>query len=214
MRKQMPKGEARPLGTPKPKKTNRADTARAKIVKRAEQAAANVPMAGDVLLPSDDITVALPEGDPKVFDTSLDRSVGYWKELHEKSSDFSHDTFVEQIHNSLDAVSSNQVVSSQSAIPAATKGTNQMATLSLKGYSKNGKTALYSGLRTVTRLSATNFDGAAPSTIEVNADNFAAARVAESKAERKARLAALPKPTIAERAAKLEAKAAKLRASL
>ena len=58
---------------------------------------------------------------------------------------------------------------------------------------------------------------AVPAALKIEGEGFSdpkAPKVAETKEERKARLAAMPKPTLAEQIAKADAKAAKLRAKL
>lgn len=89
--------------------------------------------------------------------------------------------------------------------------------LKYKGLSKSGKFALYSGLRTVTRLSITDFPDSKPiPSFEVSGD-FAGPREPKPKMtaeERKAYRLAHPRPklTIAEKIAKQEQALAKLRA--
>lgn len=87
-------------------------------------------------------------------------------------------------------------------------------TLKLKGLSKSGKYALYSGLRTVARLSVTDFPDSKPVDAFTVEGDFAGPRVPKEKLtkEQRAELRKnAPKPTLAEKAAKLEAKLAKLR---
>lgn len=95
------------------------------------------------------------------------------------------------------------------------KGRMTMATLQLKGLSKSGKYALYSGLRTVSRLSVTNFPDPEnpPQTLEMQGD-LAGPRVKMTPEERKAARANAPKPTLAERIAASEKKLAKMREKL
>lgn len=86
--------------------------------------------------------------------------------------------------------------------------------IELKGLSKHGNTAVYTGLRTVVRLSLTNFPGGvAPTSIEIVGPVLGprekkAPRAKLTRAER----AALPKPTLAERIARREASLVKLKA--
>lgn len=62
------------------------------------------------------------------------------------------------------------------------------------------------------RFSKTLFEGkAGPSQIAIDAVEFRAPRAAETSEERKARLKALPKPTLEQQIAKREAALAKLR---
>lgn len=90
-------------------------------------------------------------------------------------------------------------------------------TLALKGLNKKGNAAIYSGLKHPVRFPLANFtDKQAPATLDLTGP-FAVPAVKEPKVkltaeERKAARAAKPKPTLAEKAAKLEAQAAKLRA--
>ena len=96
-------------------------------------------------------------------------------------------------------------------------------TLTLKGITKNGKIALYSGAGNVLRFPLGAFiNKTAPLSIEVEGD-FAEPKVVtvltdEQKvakaAERKAARAVKPKPTLAERVAAAQARADKLAAKL
>ena len=85
--------------------------------------------------------------------------------------------------------------------------------LTLKGLTKNGKTALFAGAATIIGISLSNFaNKTAPATLLID-DGILAKAVKTSKVKlTKEQRAALPKPTLAERAAKAEARAAKLRA--
>lgn len=84
--------------------------------------------------------------------------------------------------------------------------------LTFKGLSKSGKYALYSGLRTVSRLSVTDFpDSQPPATLEITGE-LAGPRVKMTAEERKAARKNAPKPTLAEQIAKREKALAKLRA--
>jgi hypothetical protein len=84
-------------------------------------------------------------------------------------------------------------------------------TLKYKGLSKSGKFALYSGLRTVTRMSITDFPDNKPvDTFEANGE-FAGPRAKLTAEERKAARKAAPKPTLAELIAKREKALANLR---
>jgi hypothetical protein len=88
----------------------------------------------------------------------------------------------------------------------------EQATLTLKGISKSGKYALYSGLRTVSRLSVTNFpENQPPQTLEVSG-NLAGPRAKMTPEERKAARANAPKLTLQERIAKEEKRLARLKA--
>lgn len=88
--------------------------------------------------------------------------------------------------------------------------------LTRKSISKNGKAAYYTGAAQTLRFPLGVFPNkTAPESITVTDDLFAPARqpkVKETKEERKARLAALPKPTLAEKIAKREAALAALKA--
>lgn len=92
----------------------------------------------------------------------------------------------------------------------------KMMTLSLKGLSKNGKQAFYSGAAQVVRISVGAFPGkTAPQSIPVPDGVFEGPKqpVAKMTAEeRKAARANRPKPTLAEKIASREAALAKLRA--
>ena len=87
-------------------------------------------------------------------------------------------------------------------------------TLTLKGITKNGKTALYTGASHVLRFQVASFVNKTPSpTIEIEG-NLAetTAKVKLTPEERKAARAAKPKPTLAEKIAAREAALAKLKA--
>jgi hypothetical protein len=123
------------------------------------------------------------------------------------------------------ALDSSPTIDSVMTVPAITPDTIQgapqtmaMATLTLTGLSKSKKYALYKGLRTVARLSVTDFpDSKPPQTLEVSGD-LAGPRVIkekrakltpeELKARREARKNG-PKPTLAEQIAKREQKLAR-----
>lgn len=102
-------------------------------------------------------------------------------------------------------------------IPAA-KARRTTMDLTLKGLSKNGKQAFYAGAAQVIRISVGTFPNKiAPQSISVPDGTFEPAKAPkakETKEERKARLAAMPKPTEAERIAKAEEKLAKRKAKL
>ena len=94
--------------------------------------------------------------------------------------------------------------------------------MTFKGLSKSGKYALYSGLRTVTRMSVTDFpDNKPPEYLSITGDLAGprepkAPKVKMTAAERKAYRLANPKPklTLAEKAARAAKTAAKLAAAL
>lgn len=87
-------------------------------------------------------------------------------------------------------------------------------TLTLKGLSKNGRAAFYSGAVTPIRLNLATFPNkTAPATIEVPDGTFAAGKAPKVKLTKEER-AALPKPTLAEKIAKREAQLAKDKAKL
>lgn len=88
------------------------------------------------------------------------------------------------------------------------------ATLNYKGLSKSGKYAMYSGLRTVIRIATTNFPDAKPVPSFTAEGEFAGPREKLTPEERKARLKAKPKLTLAEQIAKDEARLAKRKAKL
>lgn len=115
-------------------------------------------------------------------------------------------------------VDSSQVEAIKPTGQSAAKQQEKIMTLKLKNLSKNGKNAFYSGALTTLRFALSAFPGKiAPESFDVSDGIFAdpkAAKVVETKEERKARLAALPKPTLAERIAKREAALEKDRAKL
>lgn len=106
----------------------------------------------------------------------------------------------------------NQVIS-QPATPANQEKT---MTLSLKGLSKNGKVAFYSGALFTQRYVVKGFTGGtAPQSISVPDGTFEGPKqpaVKLSAEERKAARATKPKPTLAEKIASREAALAKLKA--
>jgi hypothetical protein len=86
-------------------------------------------------------------------------------------------------------------------------------TLTLKGLSKNGKQAFYSGSAQVVRVQVANFaGGTAPQSFEVPDGVFAAPKAKLTAEERKAQKAAKPKLTLAEKIAKREEALARLKA--
>ena len=138
------------------------------------------------------------------------------------------------LQKGVDSSRTLDVVSSQAPITApetanktpisASLTRRRTVTLTLKGHSKNGKTAFYTGAATVIRISLGAFiNKQAPTIIEVEPD-FApvkAPRVkltAEERAARnaaaKAARAAAPKPTLAEKIARREALLARDKAKL
>jgi hypothetical protein len=100
----------------------------------------------------------------------------------------------------------------------ATHLKGQTMTLTFKSLSRNGKNAFYSGAATTLRFALSVFPNKSyPQTITVPDDTFASPRAVKVKttvAERKAARAALPKPTLAERAAKAQKRADELKAKL
>ena len=92
----------------------------------------------------------------------------------------------------------------------------KMMTLTLKTLSKNGKQAYYSGAAQIVRFVVANFvNKVAPATIEIPEGVFvtAAAKPAPKAKLTKEERAALPKPTLAEKAAKARERADKLAAA-
>lgn len=88
-------------------------------------------------------------------------------------------------------------------------------TLTRSGLSKNGKTAMYSGLRNVLRIPVIVFEGGtAPDSLTLDGAAFAVAKIVETKEQRKARIAALPKPTLAEKVAKRQKQLDAMKAKL
>jgi len=81
-------------------------------------------------------------------------------------------------------------------------------TLTLKGLSKNGKAAYYTGAAVTIRIALQAFvDQTAPQAISVPDGAFAPAKPVLTPEERKALRAARPKPTLAERAAAAQKRA-------
>jgi hypothetical protein len=90
--------------------------------------------------------------------------------------------------------------------------------LTLKTLTKNGKQAIYTGLRTAIRIALVSFvDKAAPETLEIIGPVLGA-RVPRAKMTQEEKDAAklarknAPKPTLAERAARAQARAARAQA--
>jgi hypothetical protein len=110
------------------------------------------------------------------------------------------------------------------AAPAAdASGGKKMAEVNLTRSDKQRSTQMVvftfaDGRPGSVRISKTAFaDKKAPETLQLLTDAYAGPRIerkSETKEERKARLAALPKPTPAEKLAKLQAKLAKLQAQV
>jgi hypothetical protein len=97
---------------------------------------------------------------------------------------------------------------------SGTEGRKTM-TLTLKGFSKNGKAAMYSGAKRQLRFPIDGFEGgSAPQTLEIPEGIFAVgqARQKLTPEERKAARAAKPKLTLAEKIAKREEALARLKA--
>ncbi len=86
--------------------------------------------------------------------------------------------------------------------------------LTYKGLSKNGRSAIYTGIRGTVRFPLSAFpDKQAPQGIGIE-DVFVQPAAKLSKEERKAQRANAPKPTLAEKIAKREAALQKLKAKL
>lgn len=99
------------------------------------------------------------------------------------------------------------------AAPLAPTKDKKMASLTLKGLNKKGTQAIYSGTPGTVRIGLAAFPGkTAPESIEV-ADGVFAIKTPKVKLSKEER-AALPKPTEAEKIAKMEARLAKAKAKL
>lgn len=152
--KTMPHGEARPLGTKVPKRTNK-------------------PVSKDAALFK------------KVVDTPST-------------------THVDSVQTSSDAAmtpTSSQTNAAQERTHMAT------ITLTLDPKVRKSTSLVYNSpsIKGGVRIAKSAFtDGVAPATLDISADTFAAPKVAETKEQRKARLAAAPKLTLAEKIAKRE----------
>lgn len=182
----MPPSEARPLGTKAPKRSSGSKSSKVK--------SAPVPTA---VVVTDEPSEGL---DAVTSAVSVDTA--------ENNS--------ENVEKVLDAPPSPVVNSDQSAItPNVTNNTrNRTMQLTLDKISKSGTTAIYKGAAVAIRIGLSAFTNkTAPATLDLNGELAGPkqAKVPETKEERKARLAALPKLTTAERVAKLEEKLAKLR---
>lgn len=106
------------------------------------------------------------------------------------------------------------VTSPQSAMMPQRKDTK--VNLTLKGLDKSGRNAVYTGAAISLRFPIGAFENKTPpATLDMGGvAGPKAPKVAETPEARKARLKAAPKPTLAERAAKAEERAASLRAKL
>lgn len=117
-----------------------------------------------------------------------------------------------------DGVVSSPTLAPITAPPAAPQAPKEKTTmqLTLKGLNAKRTTAIYSGTLGSIRIGLSAFPGkTAPETIEVGGEVFAvkAPKVAKAKLTKEER-AALPKPTAAERVAKMEERLAKAKAKL
>lgn len=133
------------------------------------------------------------------------------------------DTPLTLVVSSDSAVGADSSETTTQAAPAAEQAASaaeqdKTMALTLKGLSKNGKQAFYSGAAQVIRIAVGAFPGkTAPQTIPVPDGVFEGPRQPKAKMtaeERKALRAAKPKPTLAERIAKREAQLAKDKAKL
>lgn len=94
------------------------------------------------------------------------------------------------------------------------KETKKMATLTLRGLDKRGRNGIYAGGPVLIRIPLAAFENkTAPETTEISGvvGGPRPKRQAETPEERKARLAARPKPTPAEKVALLEKQLEKMR---
>jgi hypothetical protein len=112
-------------------------------------------------------------------------------------------------------VDSTNVVNENPAPEQAATAKETKMTFTLKGLSKNKRTAFYAGAATTLRFALSVFPNkTAPKEFEVPDGIFAEPKTAAaklSKEERKALRAAKPKPTLAEKRARLEARIAKMK---
>lgn len=113
-----------------------------------------------------------------------------------------------------DASATTPTESTPADAPGTAKDTKM--NLTLKGLDKRGRNAIYTGGAVALRFPIGAFENkTAPASLAV--DGIAgpkAAKVPETKEQRKARLAAAPKPTLAERVARAEKRTADLKAKL
>ena len=87
--------------------------------------------------------------------------------------------------------------------------------LELKGLTKNGNAAIYTGAAAQVRISVKAFPGGVPCDhIGISDGCLAEAKAPLTKEERKAANAAKPKPTLTERVQKEEARLARMKAKL
>lgn len=192
--KTMPKSEARPLGTKKPKKVS------TRILERIAEGAVGLP----------------PEAQQKVREFL---AAGGKETDHEIVVDSApqHDVDLSQ-----SPIPAND--SPGSAEDGTSHAGEKMMTITLKTLSKNGKQAYYSGAAQILRFPLGAFPNkTAPQTLEVPEGTFAGAKepktpkaqmTPEQKAAEKAARAAAPKPTLAERIARREQLLEKDRARL
>lgn len=122
---------------------------------------------------------------------------------------------VQSLEQTVDSIVPDAVASSQSAAITLPQAKDSHMTLTRSGLSKNGKTAMYSGLRNVLRIPVIVFEGGtAPDSLTLDGAAFAVAKIVETKEQRKARIAALPKPTLAEKVAKRQKQLDAMKAKL
>lgn len=189
--------EARPLGTPSPKKL--------RLVSRSEP----LPLIGFVT--ADEL---LDEPESENDDASFDENDTAETALESQNDDA--ETFEKESLDSETAVPVVSLSDSQTAILPTTTGAMIMQ-LTLKTLSKKGTEAIYGGLNSTVRIRVNAFPNKVPpQTLDISGE-FAGPKEAKPKMtaeERKAARAAAPKLTAAEKVAKMEARLAKAKAKL
>lgn len=118
----------------------------------------------------------------------------------------------------VDSINAAEAAPNNQAAPAAQNQEKKPVTLTFKSLDKRGRNAIYTGAAVSLRIpiGAFNDKTAPPATIEIPDGSLAAKRekVVLTPEELKAKRAAQPKPTLAEKVAKAEERAAKLREKL
>lgn len=221
-----PKGEARPLGTKRPKAAPMAASRSPRGKTMAEKLAGLPDAEPEVRETLDEAIQGAQVVRPDPFLEGIEQhQVPAWARRNLGTQERPAEDFSASTHNSLDTSAASGVSSPQhvaitpSNAPASEPGTeNKAMTLTFKNLSKNGKNAFYAGAAVALRIPLSAFpDKQHPATIEVIDGAFAPAKAAKVKmtaAERKAANAAKPKPTLAERIQRREEALAKDKAKL
>lgn len=206
-----PSSEAKPLGTP----AKRSHTAKAK------QQLANKP-AVPLVVADDPPSVAAVADTSTVATSGVESSAAGVQSAGIETTQTT-DSTAENISSSsektLDTSTASDVDSNADmAITPSTqsRSTQMNQTLTLKSINKKGTAAIFNGLNSTVRIGLGAFtDKKAPQTVEIVGEfapaSARASKIVETKEERKARLAALPKLTLAQKIEKRELSLQKMR---